>query len=110
MKYLIFSLVVAIVAGVFAVQNSMVVDVTFLYYSFQTSLVIVILMSVAVGLLMACPPALLVQFQLRRQISKLEKNVRDFENENKRLTAELGEARAIPQTIAAETKEETANA
>jgi uncharacterized integral membrane protein len=109
MKYLIFSFLISIIAVVFALQNAMIVHVSFLAFSFETSLVVVILMSATFGVLMAWPPAMIVQFRLNRQISGLEQDKQTLEEENKHLKEELAKLNPnseIPPSPPADDKKE----
>lgn len=49
--FLFISLVVAAIAVIFALQNTAVVEITFLFWSFEGSLALVLLLSLALGVL-----------------------------------------------------------
>lgn len=51
--FIIIALVIAVLAVIFALQNTMVVTVTFLLWSFNGSLALVLLFSVLVGVLIS---------------------------------------------------------
>ena len=63
--YLIFALLLALLVAIFAVQNAERVTIDFLVWTFQTSLVIVILVSAGVGALLA---ALIAGWLFRRRL------------------------------------------
>jgi uncharacterized integral membrane protein len=59
---LIFSLLIAIIAVIFAVQNTTTITVNFLFWTFQSSLALVLLIALSVGALisiLASTPSLL---------------------------------------------------
>lgn len=97
MMNLLFAFVFALLVAAFAVQNSLPVTVTFLVWSFQTSLVIIILGAATFGAMTILSLALLVQFKLRRTISKLTETQRQLEAENNELKAKQKSLEEIPQ-------------
>ena len=99
MMNLLFAFVFALLVAVFAVQNSLPVTVTFLVWSFQTSLVIIILGAATFGAMTILSLALLVQFKLRRTITKLTETQRQLETENHELKAKQEILQEIPQEI-----------
>jgi uncharacterized integral membrane protein len=74
MAYLMLAFVFALVVAVFAVQNSLPVTVSFLWWGFQTSLVLVILLSAIFGaltvLLLAVPVQVKARWALKRARQK----------------------------------------
>jgi len=72
---LVFSLLVAI----FAIQNAVQVTVNFLFWNFQTSLVLVILSSVVIGALIIFSVAMVRQFHLSRRIKEHEAKIQELE-------------------------------
>ncbi|HWR45358.1 LapA family protein [Sporomusa sp.] len=87
MMNLLFAFIFALLVAVFAVQNSLPVTVTFLTWSFQTSLVIIILGSATFGAMTILSLALLVQFRLRRTLHKTQQAQQLLEAENRELRA-----------------------
>ena len=73
--YLIVSLIVAVLAVVFAVQNNAPVEVTFLAWKFSGSLALVILLAVAAGaltsLFASLPSILRITWHLRSHRKRL---------------------------------------
>lgn len=84
---LLFAFIFALLVAVFAVQNSLPVTVTFLMWSFQTSLVIIILGAATFGAMTILSLAMLVQFKLKRSIHKLTQLQQMLEAENRELKA-----------------------
>lgn len=85
--YLIGFLVLAVAIATFAVQNSGEAVVRFIGWQFQSSLVVVILISTAVGVVMAVllslPGAFRLRTRLREQaqrIAELEQRLRESES------------------------------
>ena len=85
MKYLVISFIVAILAVIFAVQNTTVVAVSFLSWSFEMSLAVIILCAAAFGVIVALPPMLYMQLRLKWQLRKSQQAQRDLGDENKSL-------------------------
>lgn len=74
-----FALFIALVAVVFALQNSMVVSVSFLVWRFDGSLALILLLTLAVGFLVGWLAALPTIFRLRRERAGLRKEVARLE-------------------------------
>lgn len=80
--YMILSLVVAGIAILFAIQNAAVIEINFLFWSFEGSLALVLLIALALGvaisLLASAPSSIRRNLTIRNQknrISELEANV-----------------------------------
>jgi putative membrane protein len=87
----IAALVIAIFAVIFALQNTIMVTVTFLFWQFNGSLALILLVTLAIGAVvtfLAYLPALLRNHssmrKLRKQATALEKDL----NENKQHLAD----------------------
>ncbi len=87
--YLIGFLVLAAAIAIFAIQNSGDAVVRFIGWQFQSSLVVVILVSTAVGVIMAVLLSLPGTFRLRtrlreqaQRIAELEHQIRKSESKN----------------------------
>lgn len=91
---LLFAFIFALLVAIFAVQNSLPVTVSFLAWSFQTSLVIIILGSAMFGALTILSLSMLVQFRLRRTLKKTQQSQQLLTAEN----AELRASQAPGQT------------
>ncbi|RCW43786.1 MULTISPECIES: lipopolysaccharide assembly LapA domain-containing protein [unclassified Halanaerobium] len=72
-RNLIIALVFALLIAIFAMQNAVSVTLSFFNYSFQTSLVVVVLGSMAVGALIMGLFSSLKQIKLKREIRQLQK-------------------------------------
>jgi len=105
---LVLALLIAILAVIFALQNTALVAVTFLVWKFEQSLALVLLLAVAagvlVGLLTLLPANLRQRFQLsgqRKKIEGLEKNLNDMKlKEEARLKQEAEKVKPALQPIA----------
>ncbi|MGH7409950.1 MAG: LapA family protein [Candidatus Methylomirabilis sp.] len=87
--YLIGFLIIAGAIATFAIQNSGEAVVKFIGWQFQSSLVVVVLISTAVGVIMAVLLSLRGTFRLRarlreqaQRIAELEQQLRDLESKN----------------------------
>jgi len=73
--YLILALVLATLVAIFAVQNAQEVNVRFLVWTFQSSVVIVILISLGVGALLAALISLPQTLKARRRLKESERQL-----------------------------------
>lgn len=91
--YLLGGLLFALVVAVFAVQNAMPVDVSFLVWRFaDLSLVLVIFWSAVLGALVVFLPAFGRQLRLVLKLRELESRNRQLNEELRRLKGEASAA------------------
>lgn len=83
--YLLFALLLTTLVAIFALQNADQVTIRFLVWTFQTSVVIVILMSAGMGALLAALVSL-------PQTLKAKRRLRESEKRLDRLSKQLGSA------------------
>ncbi|HIU64875.1 MAG TPA: LapA family protein [Candidatus Avacidaminococcus intestinavium] len=88
MVYLIFMLLISLAVALFAVQNAMSVDVTFMTWSFTTSLVMVIILSLLAGIIIALFWLLKQKTTNYMQVKKLKEQIDELENKNSKLVEE----------------------
>lgn len=81
--YLLFALLLTTLVAIFALQNAEQVTIRFLVWTFQTSVVIVILMSAGMG-------ALLTALVSLPQTLKAKRRLRESEKRLDRLNKQLG--------------------
>lgn len=81
--YFLSALVLATLVAIFAVQNAEQVTIRFLVWTFQTSVVIVILVSAGTGALLAALISLPQTIKARRRLRQSERKL-------ERLSLELG--------------------
>ncbi len=100
--YLIFALVIAVIAVIFALQNSMTVTISFLAWKVTGSLSLVLLITLAigaiVGLLVLAPSTIKHSFAASghlKRIGALEKEL----DEHKAKVAELQKPKPVPQPV-----------
>ena len=84
MKYVVFALMFALLGAVFALQNATAVTVSFAIWSFQTSLVLIVLGSAIVGAMISMLLAAPMQIRLRWALDKANRRSAELET---RLTA-----------------------
>ncbi len=84
--FLFFALLIALLAVTFALQNTIVVTVSFLVWSFTGSLALILFLALAtgalIGWLVTMPSVLRGQIKAvshRRKLSALERTVEDYE-------------------------------
>lgn len=78
---LFLAIVFAFMIALFAVQNSMMVNVTMLKWNVEASLVMVILAAASLGFLTAFSLHLYVQVRLRYQLYKAQSRIKQLEQE-----------------------------
>lgn len=79
--FIIFALVIAVVAVIFALQNIAAVTVTFFFWSFHGSLALVLLLSVAAGVLISLLASLPGLIRARWTVASQRKKLAALENE-----------------------------
>ena len=99
---LIFGIVIAMGAVIFALQNNITVTVTLALWSFNGSLALLLLLALGLGALVAgllsSPAVIRRQWtvsRLKRQVADLEKRLAEQEKRNIELAADLA-ARPLP--------------
>lgn len=110
--YLILALVIAIVAVIFALQNTATVTIGFFAWQVTGSLSLVLLVTLAIGvvigLLVLTPTAVKNSFQVsghRKRITTLEKELADHKATVQRLNEEKQKAAApAPEAVPAKSK------
>lgn len=76
---LIVAIVVAILAVVFALQNAVPITVSFLTQRFESSLALVLLITVALGILMSLLVSVPSMIKTRKMISSQKKRIQELE-------------------------------
>jgi uncharacterized integral membrane protein len=83
--FLIFALIIAIITVFFAIQNTAMVTVYFFIWQFTSSLALILIFSLVIGVLLSLLISI-PKIQSRNwQISKLKKQVSEFTEENAKL-------------------------
>lgn len=100
----ILSLIFAIFVTVFAIQNSSIITVNFLFAKIEISQALIIFISVILGAVIIMLLGLKREFSLKRSNKQLNKKLDEIElqnsnllKENKELKEELGKARSLQQ-------------
>ena len=101
--YLILAIALATLAVAFALQNNMMVTVTFGIWSFDSSLAMMLVIAGGIGatisVLVSWPGMIKIQWEglrLRRQVSKLEEDKAALEQRNTQLEEELAKFKPEP--------------
>jgi uncharacterized integral membrane protein len=89
MLYLLLAFAFSFLVAVFAIQNSLPVHVSFVMWSFQTSLVIVILGAATFGALAVISLAIPMQIRARWDLKKARQRQGELEAEVKTLQERL---------------------
>jgi len=76
---LIVAIIVAILAVVFALQNAVPITVSFLTWRFESSLALVLLITLALGILMSLLVSVPSMVKTRKMISSQKKKIRDLD-------------------------------
>jgi uncharacterized integral membrane protein len=77
---LIVAIIVAILAVVFALQNAVPITVSFLTWRFESSLALVLLITVALGVIMSLLVSVPSMIKRRKIISNQKKKIRELES------------------------------
>lgn len=85
MPMLILVIILSIIVALFAVQNAVAVSLNFVFWSFTSSLVLVILGSFLVGVLVATCFLLAMKARHYLQDKKLQEQIAALQSEKKRL-------------------------
>jgi putative membrane protein len=78
--FLIISLVIAVLAIIFALQNTAVTSVTFIVWTFTGSLALVLLVALAAGILISFLASMPTLIRDRLTISRQNKRLAELEN------------------------------
>jgi uncharacterized integral membrane protein len=79
--FLIIALVIAILGVFFALQNSVAVAVSFLIWKFESSLALVILLSLALGIVVSFLLSIPATIRRNVTISRCRKRIQELEEE-----------------------------
>ena len=85
MPLLILVILLSIIVAIFAVQNAVAVSLNFIFWSFSSSLVLVILGSFLIGVLVATCFLLAMKARHYLQDKKMQEEITKLQTENKRL-------------------------
>ena len=85
MPLLILVILLSIIVAIFAVQNAVAVSLNFIFWSFSSSLVMVILGSFLIGVLVATCFLLAMKAKHYLQDKKTQEEITKLQTENKRL-------------------------
>lgn len=85
MPLLILVIILSIIVAIFAVQNAVAVSLNFIFWSFTSSLVLVILGSFLIGVLVATGFLLTMKAKHYLQDKKMQEEILKLQTENKRL-------------------------
>ena len=85
MPLLILVILLSILVAIFAVQNAVAVSLNFIFWSFSSSLVLVILGSFLIGVLVATCFLLAMKARHYLQDKRMQEEILKLQTENKRL-------------------------
>ncbi|MEA2087394.1 MAG: LapA family protein [Candidatus Caldatribacteriota bacterium] len=77
---LIVAIIVAILAVVFALQNAVPITVSFLTWRFESSLALVLLITLALGIIMSLLVSVPSMIKTRKMIFSQKKKIQELEN------------------------------
>lgn len=89
MPLLIFVIILSIIVALFAVQNAVTVSLNFIFWSFSSSLVLVIMGSFLMGVLVATCFLLAMKAKHYLRGKKMQEEMQKLETENKRLAERI---------------------
>ena len=94
MIYLILIFLLSFGVAVVAIQNSMPVQLSFFMWSFDSNLIVVVILSVIAGLLIAFLWGLKLKTQHYLHDRKLQSTIKTLEHENKVMKGQIAEYKA----------------
>ncbi len=94
MFFMLLTIVISIVVALFALQNSEIVPIKFMFYSQEMSLVLVILGAAFLGMLLAASLTMYIKFQHFFQDRKKDGNIKELNDENVLLTKRVQDLEA----------------
>ena len=97
MPLLILVILLSIFVAIFAVQNAVAVSLNFIFWSFTSSLVLVILGSFLIGVLVATCFLLAMKAKHYLQDKKTQEEISRLQTENKRLEERIAMLQHTPQ-------------
>jgi putative membrane protein len=97
--FIIFALIIAVIAVIFALQNIAAVTVTFFFWSFHGSLALVLLLSVAAGVLISLLASLPGLIRARLTVASQRKKLAVLESERSENTRKTEEAEKEVKTM-----------
>ncbi len=101
--FLIIALLIALLAVFFAIQNTAMVTVYFFVWQFSSSLALVLLFSLAIGVILSLLFSLPALQSRNWQISKLKKKLNEFNDENEgireKITEQLGQINSLQRQV-----------
>lgn len=92
--FLLVAILVAALAVIFAVQNTELVTVDFLFWSFQGSLALILLVALAAGAIASSLASIPSMFRSHRSVAGQHRKVEQLEAEVRRLHEELGRSKS----------------
>ena len=95
---LLLTLILAIVTALFALQNTAPATVRFLVWEYQTSLVLVILSSAALGVMLAYLVSISVRWRMARESRVLNATVKKLETRIWELEGQQTPSHSSPQS------------
>lgn len=100
----VLSLIFATLVAIFAIQNSAVIYVKFFFTSFQVSQALIIFISAVLGAVIVMFLGIRREYNLRKEIKQLEKNLSQKDNEITSLTTDMDNLKQ-QSTVLTENKE-----
>jgi putative membrane protein len=79
----IIALALTVLVALFSIQNAQPVQVNFFHYYFQASLVIVLMLAFAIGLVTATLLSVPARIRKSRELAECRKRLKDLEREQK---------------------------
>jgi uncharacterized integral membrane protein len=101
--YLIFAAVLGIFISVFAIQNAAPVTVKFIFWQFESSLAVLVILAILAGMLLVFLLSLPGRLKRRKELYDKQKRIRELEERLKELENRFKE---LEQSQKAETSSE----
>ena len=88
MFYLLFAVVFSAIIAIFAVQNAVLVTISFLTWKMESSLAVVVVVAAGIGILIALSIEMMIQVRLRLRLRQSGNRIKELEMQLEKCTAE----------------------
>jgi len=89
MFYLLFAVVFSAIIAIFAVQNAVLVTISFLTWKTESSLAVVVVIVAGIGILIALSIEMMIQVRLRLRLRQSGNRVKELEEQLERCNMQI---------------------
>jgi len=92
MFYLLFAVVFSAIIAIFAVQNAVVVTISFLTWRMESSLAVIVVVAAGIGILIALSIEMMIQVRLRFRLRQSNNKIKELEAQLERYIADAAKS------------------